>query len=288
MLAFEGYKVEVKTALYQGVLDQTRLDSANAAALIIISRAANSGMHNEPAQWNGINAPIICMSPWVLRSNRWMWFNTESIDTIGDYIQVVDPGDPIFDGVVESLFSAYMDPYSEIFAVADAGNGKVIATDPVSGNLVMASWEAGQEFYAGSGQTAAAKRIFFAAGRIGPAEDCAQLNLTFLGQTLFLNAVKQFFQSSDLGLENDVTDNPISIYPNPVQDILKLNIQPDIGNNVIITIMNISGLVVYEKIFDLSHSTEHLDINLAGMATGIYMLSFDAGEKKIFRKFAIR
>ena len=89
-LAGRGINVQVKNQTYRGVVDATKLDSANAARLIIMSRSCLTNQYNEPAQWNGFTAPLICLSPWLIRSNRWLWFDTDVVETISTFIIVVE------------------------------------------------------------------------------------------------------------------------------------------------------------------------------------------------------
>jgi hypothetical protein len=74
----------------------------------------------------------------------------------------------------------------------NVGNGTLIATRADTGDVWIAKWDAGVEFYAGAGQIPAGPRVFFAAGtQEVPASGVGrgEMNLTDSGQAVFLNLV---------------------------------------------------------------------------------------------------
>jgi hypothetical protein len=81
------------------------------------------------------------------------------------HVGVVDRNDPIFDGVTivgdqVKIFSSLVKGL-DVSNQGSVGNGTKIAT-PVGSDVVMiARWEAGTEYYPGSGQIAGGPRIFF-------------------------------------------------------------------------------------------------------------------------------
>ena len=71
----------------------------------------------------------------------------------------------------------------------DAGNGEVLAVDPVEGLVWVAHFEAGTEFYSGSGQTPVGDRLWFGGGSNQDDTSKGGLNYTADAQQVFLNAV---------------------------------------------------------------------------------------------------
>lgn len=70
-----GYNVDTHgmgTSM-QGVFDAADQAAIDGADLIMVSRRTNSGAYNQPAQWNGIQKPLILMSGYLTRSSRWGW-----------------------------------------------------------------------------------------------------------------------------------------------------------------------------------------------------------------------
>jgi len=76
----------------------------NAADLIIVSRLTNSGSYhwgNESAQWNSVKTPLLLMSAYFARNNRWNWVNSETAtnNTPNIFAEAIYPEHPVFRGV---------------------------------------------------------------------------------------------------------------------------------------------------------------------------------------------
>jgi hypothetical protein len=73
----------------------------------------------------------------------------------------------------------------------DANNGTVLAVRADTGLVWIATWEAGQEYFAGSTQFAGGSRMFLASGAGGNKNNPVDgvYNLTSAGEKIFLNAV---------------------------------------------------------------------------------------------------
>lgn len=194
LLEINGFNV-VRRDIRDLDVNPAALDELNAADLVIVSRDTNSGNYNAAAEvqiWNTqVTTPLIQLSAFLVRSNRWLWFNDTSIPaSLGTEIAVEDPDHPIFDGITldgDDQFTISESP-SNLTGAFEAGNGTVLATDALGGNVWIALWEEGVEFYPGSGQTAGAPRLWFGAG-ITSNDPKGSENFTSAGETAFLNAV---------------------------------------------------------------------------------------------------
>lgn len=194
LLTINGFNVERRDIRDLDV-NPTALDELNAADLVIISRDTNSGNYNGPTEieaWNTtLTVPLIQQSAFLVRNNRWLWFNNGGIPaSAGNEVTVAEPDHPIFDGITldeNDEFTLSESP-SNLTETFDAGNGTVLATDAVSGNVWIAYWEEGVEFYPGSGQITGAPRLWFGAG-ITTNDPKGSENFTSEGETAFLNAV---------------------------------------------------------------------------------------------------
>ena len=186
-------------------LDAEEIELMNNADLVIFSRASNSGGYATDAAeittWNSITAPMILMNAYLVRSSRWLWINsTDMVDdgaTPVPTLEAVDLTHPIFTGVAfdaGNTVQAY-DPMADsgdlsVIGTTDLGNGDIIAKAAGQDWTLIAEWQEGVEFYAGSGQTAAGHRLLFSAGAqavtggFGGAYD-----LTEQGQKMFVNAI---------------------------------------------------------------------------------------------------
>jgi len=206
MLEAQGYTVDYTPGWED--LDDDKIAALNDADLIIISRNSNSGDYDDDAteisQWNSITTPIIQSSTHLIRSSRWLWFNTTTLPNLSDVVVDISvPSHPIFEGVSSpvQINDGVVGPstFADISGVG-AGNGTLLAN--VTGGEVawIVEWEEGVEYYPGSGQTAGGPRMFFAAGTQESAPDIGrgEFNLTPDGEKVFFNAVRYMIGGSKL------------------------------------------------------------------------------------------
>ena len=207
LLRAEGYSVDYKGEggseapdywYWRGTLDAAKIAELNAADLVIVSRDTGSGSYNVPTQWNSVTTPLILQSVYLVRSNRWNWFETTSLEQNGGAptLEAVDPGHPIFYSVplgpsnqVDILDGAV--GHVSFVQATDAGNGTMIAKRADNDWAFITEWDPGVEFYTGAGQTAGGRRMLFTAGRGEAAPNPVGVyNLTAEGEKVFLNAVR--------------------------------------------------------------------------------------------------
>ena len=191
--------------LYWRELDDDKIAELEAADLIIIGRVNSSGAFddaNEAEMWNAISTPIISQSAHISRQySKWGWFATGSTtNKTPRLMQVTAPDHDIFAGVE-------IDPAGNIdLVVQDAqvtlvklnegvveGNGTLLGVHD-EGYPWIVEWDAGVEYYEGSGQIAGGPRMFLGSA-VGSTNEAAGLieggyNLTADGETVFLNAVE--------------------------------------------------------------------------------------------------
>lgn len=194
--------------------NQAALDEMNAADLVIVSRDTNSGNYSttpaEVTAWNTtITKPLILLSPFIVRNNRWLWFNTTTIPLAGsEQIEVTDPGHPVFRGITldgDNQFTIIDAEDVNLTGALDAGNGTVLATDPTNGNVWVSHWDAGVEFYTGSGQTTGGPRLWFGAGIVDNNPKGGE-NFTLEGEFAFLNAVDFILGNTGPGISIENID----------------------------------------------------------------------------------
>ncbi|MHC4629951.1 MAG: discoidin domain-containing protein [Planctomycetota bacterium] len=160
--------VEIEDEKYR-TLDATKRANLEAADLIIVSRQTNSGDYNdgsERALWNGLATPILLHSAYLSRDSRWRWLQGNQHDADGlTHVAVVDESNMIFNGVniVDGQVQIFPTPIdnTDVSAQDSAGNGTKIATPAGSTDVMIASWDAGVEYYPGSGEIAGGPRISF-------------------------------------------------------------------------------------------------------------------------------
>lgn len=157
-------------AAAQSVINSQGID------LVIVSRVTDSGSYSETTTattgtrrtgWNNLNVPLMMMGAHLARDNRWRWVATQTLDEavvtppITDLV-FTDPNHPFVVGRGTNLIDAGDNRSITRLGVpsTSAGNANVVATLSDT-DLAILEWDAGEEFYAGSGQFAGAKRVLF-------------------------------------------------------------------------------------------------------------------------------
>jgi len=217
MLKTQGYTVNYTKGDsppngYWRTLNNNKVAALNAADLIIVSRCTGSPYYDdgdEPTQWNSVKTPMILLSAFYARSNTWAWLDTIT-PIVGDPRPTQGSGTPTLLAVVphHPIFKdLHLDPNNQVKIfdqtvgsgdvsfnrVADVGNGTLIAKPVDREWTFVAEWEPGVEFYPGSGQTPAARRMIFAAGTKQWPEmgfGRGEYNLNNQGKKLFLNIIE--------------------------------------------------------------------------------------------------
>lgn len=188
------------------------LDVLNSGDIVIFSRDSNSGDYNEPDEqdaWaEGVTNPMIILTPYVIRSNRWDMVDGSGIqetnkdDGIGNLVPV-DPDHPLFAGALDEQGTADIwdedllgpDDNIDFLNVFDedgkVGNGTVLAFEPDFELPWIIHWEAGVEYYDDSvlGFTAPADRLYYSVGSDDDPNTWGEKNTTPAGDQILLNAI---------------------------------------------------------------------------------------------------
>lgn len=83
------------------------------------------------------------------------------------------------------------------------------------------------------------------------------------------------------GLEDELAQQ-VSIYPNPVTDMLTIDLDQPASEEIFIQLTDISGKILHEVVF--SKSQQHYQIDMRGMNKGIYLVRTDSPEIPAFKK----
>jgi hypothetical protein len=200
LLEDAGYTVDFRPGEWM-TLDVDKLATLESADLIIASRNSNSGNYasdaTEVTQWNSVPTPLIMMTAYWCRNNRWLWINDTTIEEYAAeaMMQVVDSAHPVFEGIkpvnglVDVIDETVNSGQNSFILTNNVGNGTLIAQREDNQAVWIAEWAADVEFYEGSGQIPAEKRMLFLAGG-GGGQEAGSLNLNDDGIKMFLNAVK--------------------------------------------------------------------------------------------------
>jgi hypothetical protein len=158
--------VEVQDDKYIDPLGAAAKADLHAADLVIVSRRTSSGNFDAEIEfWNGLETPMILHSAFLIGDSRWRWMpgGNENVDLTR--ASVFDQKDPILGGVTITdgqveMFSSLV-PGLDVSNQGSAGNGTKVATPVGRDKVMIARWEAGTEYYPGSGQIAGGPRVFF-------------------------------------------------------------------------------------------------------------------------------
>ncbi len=199
LLENAGYTVDFRPGEWM-TLDADNLAILESADLIITSRNSNSGNYatdpTEIEQWNSVPTPMIMMTAYWVRSNRWLWINSTTIEEYSPeaMMQVVDSAHPVFkgvttvDGQVDVIDETVNNGENSFIITNDVRNGILIAQRADNEAVWIAEWLPDVEFYEGSAQVPAEKRMLFLAGG-GGGQEAGSFNLTEDGIKMFFNAV---------------------------------------------------------------------------------------------------
>jgi len=199
LLEAEGHTVDAQLGYWMS-LDGAKVAALNNADLIVVSRACHSGNYDETGEaleWNAVETPLILMNPYVSRNSRWLWIDSTSIQNlVAPPMEVLAPGHALFAGVamdgntdVQASDAHVGSGQTSFIGTTNLGNGTLLAA--TGANTWIAEWEPGIEFYAGSGQIPAERRLLLCGGtqEVGATPQGAY-NYTAQGEAIFLNAIK--------------------------------------------------------------------------------------------------
>jgi hypothetical protein len=78
--------------------------------------------------------------------------------------------------------------------------------------------------------------------------------------------------------------NNIELFPNPVDDLLQINLNAGISSEVMIQVIDLNGKLVFAKSFDTEQQGLQLAIPSQEWHSGLYLVNiFNAGEKATFK-----
>ena len=291
-------------------LTQGQIDALNTADLIIIGRTTASGNFSDTAGFNqGITKPLIALSPHICRSSdRLNWMTGSNYDNGGSPVTKVRlKTHPIFTGITigadssVQMLDSSVGPYksTSLFRLTfgqTAGNATVLAmqSDTTNRSIAIAFWPAGTAFSSSPGNTAGGKRLWFNAGTYdnNAAFQGGSMNLTAVGQKIFLNAV-QYMITGTVG----VAKEPVAVvkkfaldqnYPNPFNPSTSIAYQMSKEEFVSIKVYDLVGREVATLVNEVKPAGSYsIQWNAAGMCSGVYFYKMQANSFSAMRKMLL-
>jgi len=85
--------------------------------------------------------------------------------------------------------------------------------------------------------------------------------------------------------ENGFAD--LSVYPNPSDGYFTVSLTPEGNEDVLITIQDLSGRMIYEQRFGSSGEVFTVPVDIRGVAAGTYVLRLQSGDHSGIRKIIV-
>ncbi|MFZ9662051.1 MAG: T9SS type A sorting domain-containing protein, partial [Chitinophagaceae bacterium] len=102
------------------------------------------------------------------------------------------------------------------------------------------------------------------------ATKCYQLRVTTSGTALFNEMVQEATPLEKVNIQDQLSK--ISVYPNPVSSILKIDIPSDYNREDIFSLIDMTGREVMKEKHSLQSGFNHLEMNINSVMPGIYFL----------------
>lgn len=264
------FKVDI---LQKAVIDTSDLAQLDAADVVILGRNINSGDVGAATEvWDAIRKPVLAMGMYGLRSSRANWvpspLDCENIDL--DTVMVngtILTTDPVFENLTGtvSFWSGRYSAFNVDSARVAAGNGTLLMESEDLRPLFI-RWEAHQEYYPGAGHQPSGIRSYLGLGIDNPPSYFA---FSTEGETIFFN---ELLRMGAFGLVADTTvsitspiDLNVKLYPNPVNDLVKVEADFNIQH---IQVLNIMGA----RIMSEEINSKETVLDMSSLSSGFYFV----------------
>jgi hypothetical protein len=85
---------------------------------------------------------------------------------------------------------------------------------------------------------------------------------------------------------DDISFNELEfkIYPNPMQDVLNIDLNSSMQQNLKLEIFDIAGSVVFKSIIELQQGNQKIDADVSSLSSGMYFLQIEKSKRQKFFK----
>ena len=111
---------------------------------------------------------------------------------------------------------------------------------------------------------------------------------TLFGEGLILTQGFQQVITVGTGLEFKESEWSVSVYPNPVNDELRIRFNIQHSEEFFIEIQDVTGRVIYQTQHRLIHTGDEVSLNTSAYSTGIYFLKVLSADRQHLQVTSLR
>ena len=93
--------------------------------------------------------------------------------------------------------------------------------------------------------------------------------------------------TSTVGIEDELEIQSLSVYPNPATSELNIVLNQDLGNEVNLTIIDLTGKVIYNSLIPNTGQTETINLESLNIAAGSYILNINSESHSISQSLIV-
>ena len=106
------------------------------------------------------------------------------------------------------------------------------------------------------------------------------------GDMMYIDNINAFGVSAIDDLE---TDESLTVYPNPVTDLLNINVTSNSQDDINLRVINLLGQTMkVERVAENHSGTSTYNLNTSDLEAGIYNLYFQMGDKEVVRRIVVQ
>lgn len=103
-----------------------------------------------------------------------------------------------------------------------------------------------------------------------------------------LNATEIKYDDLTLDVEKHEVSNSFKLYPNPASNYVNVSLNDNLSGNATLNIYNLNGKMVMSKDYKNLQAHKDLRIDVSGLSTGEYLLSFSNHERTVVKKLIVK